>query len=184
LEVVFRNSYYPLSHDTDLRSQVAVSPVDTVVDQLETELESFRATLNKDLKKTFRSTTSDRFKSFLQPQGIAGRLEAISNVFERLCELSKDVDVLDQELLQSLFGTVQCTLMVGHNKHKDMKPVVEFLDTVGKVALPSCSRKADRDDLEGVWSALVAICYEVVKWCNIFVTEGLTYRCSRNLALD
>jgi len=90
----------------------------------------------------------------------------------------------DQESLQSLLGTVQCPLMVGHNKHKDMKLVVEFLDTVGKIALPGCSRQADVNDIEQVWSALVAICYEFVGWCNVFVTEGLTYKYSRSLALD
>ena len=158
--------------------------INNAADQLETELESFRATLDKDLKRIFRSTTLVQFKRFLEPQRITGKLDAISNIIEQLCKLSESVDVLDQELLQSLFGTVLCTLMVGHNRHKDMKSVVEFLNVVGGVVLPGSSKQVDGDDTEQIWITLTVICCELVRWCNVFVTEGLANVPSRKLATD
>jgi len=120
----------------------------------------------------------------LQNLGIAGKLEAVLNIFEQVYQLGKNVDALDQALLQSLFGTVQCTLMVGHNKYKDKKPVVEFLDMVGRVVLPGSSQQVDGDGMERVLASLVVICCEVVRWCNVFVAEGLIHECSRRLASD
>ena len=64
--------------------------------------------------------------------------------------------------------------MVGHNKYRDMKPVVEFLDVVGRVILPGSSQQVDGDDIKQVWNTLVIICCEVVRWCNVFVTGGST----------
>lgn len=159
--------------------------MEEATDRLITWLDTFEKALrNKsarhfnDLQIVLQSTSPDALFRFLSTQdnaspslGLKAGLGNIVKLFEQVIRSYRNVSGEQSAgRLDSLFGIIQCTLMIGHNVYRDIKTIGRQLEVINSMCHP-----AESMNLDSTASFFFRITSEIVEFCAVVVAEGMMF---------
>ena len=152
--------------------------------RLKSALDTFQNALDAPkfqiLRPTFETTKPSDLEDFLQRRdksegpssNLTDKLACVKLVLDCTYNAGWKTFGFEEPTLRQLYSCLQCTLMAGHNIHKDMSKIVDILEQAGECIISGILEETEKQMSEPLWDCICRISEEITTLCTIYTSQG------------